>query len=73
MEEITNDKDKTKENPAPPVGDTPETVEHRADPHAQNPPTRAQWQRLYRAANAFYKLAPWKWMDDARIIRREMI
>ncbi len=67
MEESADNKDKTKDNQAPPAGGTPGTLEHRAHPHAQNPPTRAQWQRLYRAANAFYELAPWKWVDDDRI------
>lgn len=32
-------------------------------PH-QNEPSPADWQRLYAAADAFYRLAPWEWVDD---------
>ena len=39
---------------------------HQLDSHAQKP-SRADWQRLYQAADSFRDLAPWKWMDDDRI------
>jgi len=63
----TKNKDKTKKKPVAPAGDTLKSVGHQTGPHAQSSPTRAQWLRLYRAADAFYKLAPWEWMDDDRI------
>ncbi len=32
-----------------------------------NEPSIDEWRRLYQAATAFYKLAPWKWMQDDQI------
>jgi hypothetical protein len=63
----TKNKDKTKKKPAAPAGDTPESVGYQTGPHAQSSPSRDQWLRLYRAADAFRDLAPWEWMDDDRI------
>ena len=63
----TKNKDKTKKKPVAPAGDTLKSVGHQTGPHAQSSPTRAQWLRLYRAADAFRDLAPWEWMDDDRI------
>ena len=45
---------------------TREDSNHQPDTHAQKP-SRSDWQRLYKAADAFRELAPWKWMDDDRI------
>ena len=30
-------------------------------------PTEIEWKRLYAAAEAFRKLAPWEWIDDDRV------
>lgn len=33
-------------------------------PSRQDDPSTADWQRLYDAADAFRRLAPWEWTDD---------
>ena len=59
--------DKTFEIPASINDDAREDVKHKQEAQAQNLPSRADWQRLYQAADAFRELRPWEWADDDRV------